>query len=117
VRFLGASAELTISIATAKQADFEATPEGDIGIGTVAPANADALGTDATDDDIATAAAFTMAAGFTDDVSLVSEGVQLLPTAEEIFVNVLVDAGDIDDDKTTEVLINGTVTLTWASLV
>ena len=56
-------ADLSLAVASAKQADFtDATPEGDAGIGSVAPENADALGTDATDDDFATATAFTMSA-------------------------------------------------------
>ncbi len=112
-------AELAISIATANQADFtDATPEGDIGIGSLAPANADALGTDATDDDISTATAFTMAAYA--DSSVIcppdDEGIYIYDgttTALPVFANVLVDAADIDDDTTSAVLLNGFIDFNW----
>jgi len=52
LNILGTMADLSFVIAEGDQADFtDATPEGDVGVGTVAPANADGLGTDATDDD------------------------------------------------------------------
>lgn len=116
VNFLGAHAELTLSIASAQQADFtDGTPEGDVGIGTLAPANADALGTDGTDDDFATAAAFTMAAfaGSVDCASEPNGHKDGSSTAVPIFVNMLVDAADIDDGVTTTVLVSGTVTVYW----
>jgi hypothetical protein len=117
VQFLGCVSDLAISVATANQADFtDATPEGDIGIGSLAPANADALGTDATDDDYGTAEAFTMASFVDPSVVNDSEAGALLAASAEVLINVLVDAVDIDDGVTTEVLINGTVTLTWANL-
>ena len=37
-------------------------------------------------------------------------------TAKDVYANVLVDAADIDDGVTTEVLLTGTVTLNWALL-
>lgn len=114
----GCIADLSISIATANQADFtDGTPEGDIGIGTVAPANADALGTDATDDNFATATAFTMSAYVDSSVTLppeASANYNGTSTAIDLYVNVLVDAADIDDGTTTEVLISGTVTVLWS---
>lgn len=117
---LGTMADLSIEIATAKQADFtDATPEGGIGIGTVAPANADALGTDATDDDFATATAFVMAAYADASVQCPSEAsLQFNGTATPIdmYVNVLVDAVDIDDGVTTEVLVSGLVSFQWINL-
>lgn len=120
ISFLGGSFIGSISIAAAKQADFtDATPEGDIGIGTVAPANADAFGTDATDDDFCTGAAFLMAAYADSDVRCASEPSAFFDgttTPKDAYVNVLVDAADIDDGVTTEVLINGTVTLNWVFL-
>lgn len=116
ILFLGATAKLTIAVPADKQADFtDATPEGDIGIGTAVPADADALGTDATDDDLATATAFTMAA-FSATANLPSEAVAQFDgtsSPKAAFVNVLIDAGDIDDDASTHVLVSGTVTLTW----
>lgn len=113
----GCTANLTVGVET--EADFtDGTPAGDLGVGTVAPANADALGTDATDDDIATATAFTMTdyvatAGLPSEASKNFDGTT---TAIEVYVNALVDAADIDDDATTNLLISGTVTLVWSSL-
>lgn len=116
---LGTMADLTAVIASGDQADFtDATPEGDIGIGTVAPANADALGTDATDDDLATATAMTMAA-YSDDVQCPSEAALQFDgttTAKDLFVNMLVDAADIDDDTTSTVYVSGVVVITWTNL-
>jgi hypothetical protein len=117
---LGTMAELSVSIATAKQADFtDATPEGDLGIGTLAPANADALGTDATDDNFGTAAAFTMSSYADPSVSLQSEPTTQFNgtgTAINLFLNALVDAADIDNDVTTEILVSGTITVHWINL-
>jgi hypothetical protein len=109
--------QLSISVATANQADFtDGTPEGQIGIGTVAPANADALGTDATDDDFGTAADFTMTDYEDTAVPIQSEAIQQFDgtsTAKNLFLNVLVDAADIEDDTTTEVLVSGTIVVHW----
>ena len=120
ILMLGCMADLSIEIATAKQADFtDATPEGDIGIGTVAPANADALGTDATDDDFSTAAAFTMAAYADASVQCPSEAsLQFngVSTPTDMYLNVLVDAADIDNDATTEVLVSGIIQFYWINL-
>lgn len=119
ILFLGCMAALTISVPTADQADFAATPEGDVGIGSVIAANADAIGTDATDDDFATGVAFDMAAGFTDDIVLQSEPVgQFNGTATpvDVNVNVIVDAADIDDDSSPSVTVTGTVVLHWINL-
>lgn len=114
--------KLSISVAAASQADFtDATPEGDMGLGTLAPVDADALGLDPTDDDWCTATPFVMAA-FTDpSVDLPSENrvLTLLDgsiTPIPLFVNMLVDAADINDSVTTEVLVSGTIDLLWALL-
>lgn len=116
---IGTMADLTAVIAEGDQADFtDATPEGDIGIGTVSPANADGLGTDATDDDFATATAITMAA-YSGDVQCPSEASLQFDgtsTAKDMFVNMLVDAGDIDDATTTTVYVSGVVIITWTNL-
>jgi hypothetical protein len=120
ISYLGGRASLGLSIATAKQADFtDGTPEGDIGVGTLAPANADALGTDATDDDLMTAAAFVAAAFVAPAVEHPSEVAQHFngsSTAKNVVVTVLVDAADIDDGVTTEVLISGTIEFYWVYL-
>lgn len=122
IRSLGGTADLAISIATADQADFtDATPEGDLGIGTLAPANADALGTDATDDNICTAAAFTMASYADSDVKLTNDVSSVLAldgtggSPVNIVLTALVDAADIDDGTTSTVYVSGTVTLLWAN--
>lgn len=118
INVLGCVANLTLAVET--QGDFtDATPEGDVGIGSVAPANADALGTDATDDDYATATAFTMDA-YAASVACPPDAAGALfdgtSTAKDVYVNVLVDAADIDDGATTNVLVSGTVTITWINL-
>lgn len=113
---LGCVAALTWAIPTAEQGDFtDATPEGQMGIGTLAPANADALGTDATDDNLATAADIT-GADFEGAVNLASEAPLAYDgseTAMPIVLTGLIDAGDIDDDATTSINVSGTVTLTY----
>lgn len=121
IAFWGAMGELSLSIAAAKQGDFtDGTPEGDIGLGTLLPANADALGTDATDDNLATAIAFTMSSFAVSSVNLISEasGQQFdgTSTAEDVNLTILVDAADIDDDATTEILATGTINLFWTNL-
>lgn len=117
IKTLGCIADLSIAVET--QGDFtDGTPEGDVGIGTVAPANADALGTDATDDNIATSTAFTMSsyaatANVPSEADLLIDGTS---TAGAVYLNALVDAADIDDDTATDLLFSGTVTLVWANL-
>lgn len=113
---LGSVAALTWAVPAAKQADFtDATPEGQLGIGTLAPANADALGTDATDDNLSTAADIT-GADFAGAVNLVSEAPLAYDgseTAMPVVLTGLIDAADIDNDVTTNILVSGTVTLHW----
>ena len=116
---LGTVADLALVIAEADQADFtDATPAGDIGVGTVAPANADALGTDATDDNFSTAVALTMAA-YSSSSQLVSEAALIhdgTSTAIDMLVNVFIDAADIDDGTTSTVYVSGTVLIHWVNL-
>lgn len=115
----GTQSQLAYNIATADEADFtDGTPEGDVAVGTLAPANADGLGTDATDDNLGTAGAFTMA-NFTASVNIVSEAALQFDgttTAMNVVVNMLVDAGDIDDDTTTTVYVSGNIIITWSNL-
>lgn len=117
---MGTIAQLSNRIATAKQADFtDATPEGDVGIGTVAPANADALGTDATDDDFATATAFTMSAYADASIAVPSEAQASFngrTTPIDLYLNHLVDAADIDDGTSSEILYSGKITVNWMNL-
>ena len=116
---LGTVADLALVIAAGDQADFtDATPAGDIGVGTVAPANADALGTDATDDNFSTAVALTMAA-YSSSSQLVSEAALIhdgSSTAIDMLINVLIDAADIDDGTTSTVYVSGTVLIHWMNL-
>lgn len=120
VLLLGCMADLSLQIAEADQEDFtDGTPEGDVGIGTVAPQNADALGTDATDDDFATATAFTMAAFAAATVQCPSENsIQKdgTSTAVDMYLNMLIDAADIDDGTTSTVYASGIVTFYWINL-
>lgn len=115
----GTMSDLSLVIDAADQADFtDATPEGDVGVGTLAPANADGLGTDATDDDFSTATAFTMAA-YSGNVQCPSEAILQhdgTSTAKDMLVNMLVDAADIDDDTTTTVYVSGTIVIHWKNL-
>lgn len=117
IRHFGTTADL--SIAVTDQDDYtDGTPEGDVGIGTVAPANADALGTDATDDDFGTATAFTMSsyAATVDIPPEAAANFDGTSTAKNLFLNALVDAADIDDDASDNLLFTGTITVHWANL-
>lgn len=115
---MGCTAELALSVAV--EGDFtDGTPEGQAGIGSLAPANADALGTDATDDDFGTATDFTMADYVDASVSIPSEATRNVDgttAAANVFVNLFVDAADIDNGTTTVMYVNGTVKLTWVNL-
>lgn len=121
INVLGTVGNLSLSIASAKQADFtDGTPEGDVGIGTVLPANADALGTDATDDDLGTATAFTMTSYADASITIPPDSAAVkfdgTSTAKDINVTLLVDAADIDDDTTSEILCSGTIKVFWLNL-
>lgn len=122
VRILGGTADLTVSVNSEHFSDFtDAAVEGDVAIGTVAPANADALGTDATDDNICTANAFTQAA-WAGDTKLTSDIAAVLAVdgtagaPVQIVLNAFVDAADIDDDTSTFLSVSGRVTVIWADL-
>lgn len=116
IRHLTTQGSLTISVGAGQQADFtDATPEGDLGVGTVAMANADTFGTDATDDDFGTGQPFTMSS-FSGSVTMPSEATANFDgnvTAVKLNMNVLVDAADIDNDVTTSVNISGVVWVNW----
>jgi hypothetical protein len=120
ILFLGCMADLSARIATAKEGDFtDGTPEGDIGIGSVGMANADAFGTDATDDDYATGSPLAFTDYVDASVTCASEPTAHFDgtgTAKDVYVNALIDAADVDDDATTEILVSGEITLTWINL-
>lgn len=115
---MGCTADLSFVIDAGDQADFtDGTPEGDVGIGTVIMANADAMGTDATDDDWGTGVAFVGSAYADADIEVASEA--LASIAEGVLtlnLNALVDAADIDDDTTSELQFSGTITIAWMNL-
>lgn len=117
---LGAVCDLSITVPAAEQANFtDATPEGDIGLGTVIIANADAMGTDATDDNIATANAFVMADYADALVPLEPEGVGYadnIAGTRAANLNVLIDAADIDDDASTSVEVSGSIIINYIAL-
>lgn len=118
IKITGCTADLSIGVGT--EGDWlDNTPEGQIGIGTLAPANADALGTDATDDNIGTATDFTMVAFVDTSVNVPPEAdlrFDGTATAMDVLVNAFVDAADIDDSTSTDLLVTGTITLTWVDL-
>lgn len=111
------SCRANLSLTVEDTDDFaDAAVEGDLGIGTVAPANADALGTDATDDNWATATAFACTAGVDSSIVLPTEAAGVhdgSSTAVSLYLNALADAADIDNDVTTNLLISGDVWIGW----
>jgi hypothetical protein len=115
---LGCTADLAMAIDAGDQADFtDGTPEGDVGIGTVIMANADAFGTDATDDDWGTGVAFVGSSYADADIEVASEAVGIHPEgALDLNLNALVDAADIDDSTTSALQFTGTITIIWANL-
>lgn len=119
ILILGTQSQLAFNVATADEADYtDATPEGNVGVGTLAPANDDALGTDATDDNLGTAVDLTLA-NFTGSVNVVSEASLQFDgttTAMNVVVNALIDAGDIDDGVTTTIYVSGNIIITWINL-
>jgi hypothetical protein len=120
ILMLGCMADIILTIDAGDQADFtDATPEGDVGIGSVTPANADALGTDATDDDFSTATAFVMANYSDPEVQMPSEASLQFDgtsTALDMYVTALVDAADIDDGITSTVYVSGKIVCHWINL-
>jgi len=117
---LGACASLSLSIAEAEEENFtDGTPEGQLAIGSAAPVDADALGTDNPDDDYGVAVDFTMTDYVDSNIAVEPAGVLYLDNVGGtggVYVNVYVDAGDIDNDVTTEVLVSGTIKLTYINL-
>lgn len=114
IHFSTCVGSFTLTVET--EADFtDGTPEGQIGVGSAAPANADALGTDSTDDEALQAADFTMAAYVANVNAPFTGGANLngTATAVDLFFNILVDAADIDNDATTNVFVSGTLDLVW----
>lgn len=121
-RVVGGSAQLSVAVATAKQADFtDGGFDMSLGIGTLAPANADALGTDATDDNICTAGTATLtsfagAANLVSDLTTTMLAIDGTDTAMNVVLTGFVAAADIGDSKTTEALVSGRVTVVWTTL-
>ena len=120
ILMLGCMSDLSVGISSANQASFtNATPEGDVGVGSAAPADADALGTDATDDNMSTAVPFIMADYNDPSVQSPSEASLQFDgtvTPLDMYVNALVDAIDIDDSVTSELLVSGKIVFHWVNL-
>lgn len=120
VKVLQGVGHLSLSIDAAEQANFtDATPEGDIGVGTVSIANEDAFGTDATDDDILTGTGFVCSSYADSDIDLPFDAEAVLDgteAAKSLYLNVLVDNADLDNAAETEVLISGEITLIYQNL-
>lgn len=118
LQIMGTIANIGVSVAAAKQADFtDNTPEGDIGIGSVIITDPTAFSTDATDDDFAAGVALIMAAFDSPSNPMGTQAAQLedgSTTAVNLIVNAFIDAADIDDGVTSEVLLNGTIDVVWS---
>jgi hypothetical protein len=118
LQILGTVADLGISVDTGNQADFtDGTPEGDIGIGSVIIVDPTAFSTDAEDDDFAAGVALVMSAFDSPSNPMGTQASQLADgstTPVTLNVNALIDAADIDDGVTSEVLINGTIDVVWS---
>lgn len=119
ISMLGCVADLSLSIHEDDQADYtDATPEGDIGVGSVIITDPTAFSTDATDDDYAAGATITMAA-YQDLVACAPQAAAIYDgssTAKDVTVNTFIDAADIDDATVTTLYVSGTVIITWANL-
>ncbi len=116
---MGCTADLSLAVASADQADFtDNTPQGDIGIGSLTMGNADAFGSDATDDDWGTGQAYSMTAWADSDVAINSEVAVMLVdggTDADLWVSMLTDNADFDDSTTGDgIQVSGTITVLWA---
>ena len=119
IRILGASLELTIAMDDTQSAYFtDATPEGDIAIGSTIANSAEALGSsDTSDDDIVgavawTAAAYAVATAVTGSFDTAPASLDGTSSAIDANLNVTVDATELTaDDPTLE--ISGTVIIYW----
>jgi len=122
LRFMGAVGNLTFSIEAASQANTVADFEGDLMVGTLAPADADVLPVDATDDDLGqvesiTAVAFAGSASVNSAIStLLAVNASPPNVARTIALNAQIDAGDISDNTSVTLLVSGIITVAWASL-
>lgn len=118
IKIIGAAALIDLSIAAGKQADFtDATPSGDLGLGSAAIVDPTAFSTDATDDNICAGVATDMADYADADVSLVPySGDVNFASPLDVYLNALTDAADIDNGVTTELLANGLIVLYWINL-
>ncbi len=120
---LGTIADISSTVAAADQSKLaDNASEGDIGLGTVIPADTDAFGTDATDDDWGTAEPYVNTAHVDSDIEVNSEGVGIHVaggTALDLNLNGSVDTLDITNTGGAVAVgleITGTITITWINL-
>jgi len=118
IKIIGAEANLALSVASGKQADFtDATPQGSLGLGSVIITNPAAFSTDATDDDIAAGVAYDMASYADSSVLLAANSGDVnFASPLDLVLNASVAAADIDNDVTTEMLASGLVVVHWVNL-
>ena len=118
---LGCQADLSSLVVAADQSKLaDNASEGDFGIGTVAPANQDALGTDATDDDWGTAQAYVNTVHADADIEIPSEAVGIHADGTlDLILNGSIDAADITNTGsavTVGIEMSGIITVTWVNL-
>ncbi len=118
---LGCQADLSSLVVAADQSKLaDAAAVGDFGIGTVLPANQDALGTDATDDDWGTAVAYVNSSHIDADIEIPSEAAGIHADGTlDLNMNGSIDAADITNTGsavTVGIEISGTITITWMNL-
>ncbi len=118
---LGCQADLSSLVVAADQSKLaDAASEGDFGLGTVLPANQDALGTDATDDDWGTAQAYLNSSHIDADIEIPSEAVGIHADGTlDLNLNGSIDAADITNTGsavTVGIEMSGIITVTWIKL-
>ncbi len=118
---LGCQADLSSLVVAADQSKLaDAASEGDFGLGTVIPANQDALGTDAADDDWGTAQAYLNSSHIDADIEIPSEAVGIHADGTlDLNLNGSIDAADVTNTGgavTVGIEMSGIITVTWMSL-
>ena len=123
ILILGITGDLSSLIASADQSKLaDNASTGDFGIGSIIPANNDALGTDPTDDDFSGTVAFVNTAHADSDISMltldphtfVDDGSDL-----DLILTAGIDTADITDTGgavTVGIEMTGEITLIWCNL-
>jgi hypothetical protein len=117
IHHLAARAKLSVRVPAAKQADFtNGAVTINLGLGSVTPQDADALGVDATDVDFAAATAYALTAFQSNSIAMATAAAAAFDgttNAIKVNLNCGVAAADIVDDKTTEVWVTGAIWLAF----